>query len=90
MAEAETMAGTRKPRALVTGGIDLLGSYLCARLLAKGYRVLCLDNLITGSLENVVHLEGEADFEYSRGPREDPLSWFAGRLAEPQEVPTRR
>jgi dTDP-glucose 4,6-dehydratase len=53
-----------KPRALVTGGAGFLGSHLCERLLSEGYRVLCIDNLRTGSLENVAHLEGEADFEY--------------------------
>src|SRR5919112_3198125 len=56
-------AGPR-PRALVTGGAGFLGSHLCERLLSEGYRVLCIDNLRTGSLENVAHLEGEADFEY--------------------------
>ena len=51
-------------RALVTGGAGFLGSHLCERLLAEGYRVVCMDNLRTGSLENVAHLEGEAHFEY--------------------------
>jgi dTDP-glucose 4,6-dehydratase len=54
----------RKPRALVTGGAGFLGSHLCERLLSEGYRVVCMDNLRTGSLSNVVHLEDEADFEY--------------------------
>jgi dTDP-glucose 4,6-dehydratase len=53
-----------RPRTLVTGGAGFLGSHLCERLLSEGYRVLCIDNLRTGSLENVAHLEGEADFEY--------------------------
>jgi dTDP-glucose 4,6-dehydratase len=56
---------SRKPRALVTGGAGFLGSHLCERLLSEGYRVLCMDNLRTGSLENVSHLEGDADFEYA-------------------------
>ena len=51
MAEAETKDGARKPRALVTGGIGFLGSHLCESLRAEGYRVLCLDNRITGSLD---------------------------------------
>src|SRR5215208_5908515 len=54
----------RKPRALVTGGAGFLGSHLCERLLSEGYHVLCMDNLRTGTLENVAHLEGEAGFEY--------------------------
>ena len=53
-----------KKRALVTGGVGFLGSHLCERLLSEGYRVVCMDNLRTGSLENVAHLEGEAHFEY--------------------------
>jgi dTDP-glucose 4,6-dehydratase len=53
-----------KPRALVTGGAGFLGSHLCERLLSEGYRVVCMDNLRTGSLENIVHLEDEPDFEY--------------------------
>jgi dTDP-glucose 4,6-dehydratase len=56
--------GGAKPRALVTGGAGFLGSHLCERLLSEGYRVLCMDNLRTGSLENVAHLANEADFEY--------------------------
>ena len=54
-----------KKRALVTGGAGFLGSHLCERLLAEGYHVVCMDNLRTGSLENVAHLEGEAHFEYT-------------------------
>jgi dTDP-glucose 4,6-dehydratase len=54
-----------KPRALVTGGAGFLGSHLCERLLSEGYSVLCMDNLRTGSLENIAHLlQGRADFEY--------------------------
>ena len=55
----------KKRRALVTGGAGFLGSHLCERLLSEGYRVLCMDNLITGSYETVAHLvESESDFEY--------------------------
>src|ERR671912_1534173 len=55
----------RRPRALVTGGAGFIGSHLCERLLAEGYSVVCLDDLSTGSSENVApFLAHEADFEY--------------------------
>ena len=63
-ARAKARASKKKPLALVTGGAGIVGSHLCERLLAEGYRVLCMDNLRTGSLENLARLEGEADFEY--------------------------
>jgi dTDP-glucose 4,6-dehydratase len=51
------------PTAVVTGGAGFLGSHLCEYLLAHGYRVVCLDNLETASLENIEHLRG-ADFDF--------------------------
>jgi dTDP-glucose 4,6-dehydratase len=47
------------PTAVVTGGAGFLGSHLCDHLVSKGYRVICIDNLDTGSLQNVEHLRGE-------------------------------
>src|SRR5947208_662109 len=51
------------PTALVTGGAGFLGSHLCDRLVEDGYRVICVDNLETGSLQNVEHLRGDR-FEF--------------------------
>ena len=45
---------------IVTGGAGFLGSHLCETLLAQGERVICIDNLDTGSLQNVEHIEDEA------------------------------
>ncbi len=47
------------PTAVVTGGAGFLGSHLCDFLVADGYRVICVDNLETGSLQNVEHLRSE-------------------------------
>jgi dTDP-glucose 4,6-dehydratase len=46
--------------AVVTGGAGFLGSHLCDHLIARGDRVICVDNLETGSLQNVEHLRGDA------------------------------
>jgi dTDP-glucose 4,6-dehydratase len=51
------------PTCLVTGGCGFLGSHLCDVLLARGYRVICADNLDTGSLENIEHIRS-ADFRF--------------------------
>jgi dTDP-glucose 4,6-dehydratase len=48
------------PTAVVTGGAGFLGSHLCEYLLDKGFRVLCIDNLETSSLENLEHLRDAA------------------------------
>ena len=41
---------------LVTGGAGFLGSHLCDELLRRGNRVICVDNVETGSLENIEHI----------------------------------
>ncbi|MGA9532152.1 MAG: UDP-glucuronic acid decarboxylase family protein [Anaerolineales bacterium] len=51
-------------RILVTGGAGFIGSHLCDRLLAEGHQVVVVDNLVTGSLDNIAHLAGRDDFEF--------------------------
>jgi UDP-glucose 4-epimerase len=51
-------------RALITGGAGFIGSHLCDRLLELGHDVLVLDNLSTGSIDNIAHLKGRHGFEY--------------------------
>lgn len=53
-------------RVLVTGGAGFLGSHLCDRLLKEGNDVLCLDNLFTGSKDNIRHLMDNPCFEFIR------------------------
>ncbi len=57
----------RNRRVLVTGGAGFIGSHLCARLLERGDRVVCLDNFLTGTRENIADLLGHARFECLRG-----------------------
>ncbi len=52
------------PVSVVTGGAGFLGSHLCDALLARGHRVLCLDNLLTGTVENIEHLAGNEAFQF--------------------------
>jgi dTDP-glucose 4,6-dehydratase len=52
------------PRTLITGGAGFLGSHLCERFLAEGHHVICMDNLITGSADNIAHLMGHERFAF--------------------------
>ena len=49
---------------LVTGGAGFLGSHLCERLLQEGHKVVCVDNLLTGKLENIQSLMDRGDFQF--------------------------
>jgi dTDP-glucose 4,6-dehydratase len=55
---------TGRYRTVVTGGAGFLGSHLCDRLLQEGHEVVCLDNLITGDLDNIAHLFGRDGFRF--------------------------
>ena len=49
---------------VVTGGAGFLGSHLCDKLLAENYKVICVDNLITGNVNNIAHLAGNENFSF--------------------------
>jgi dTDP-glucose 4,6-dehydratase len=51
-------------RIIVTGGAGFLGSHLCDRLLAEGHEVICIDNLITGSVANIEHHDSNERFKF--------------------------
>ena len=51
-------------RTLITGGAGFLGSHLCDYFIAKGHRVICMDNLLTGNMDNVAHLIGHERFTF--------------------------
>jgi dTDP-glucose 4,6-dehydratase len=58
------MSPRRTERVVVTGGAGFIGSHLCARLLERGCEVVCVDNLVTGALENVDGLFGQKGFTF--------------------------
>ncbi|MFH0762770.1 MAG: UDP-glucuronic acid decarboxylase family protein [Candidatus Omnitrophota bacterium] len=56
----------KRPTVLITGGAGFIGSHLCERLLNEGFRVICLDNLITGSLQNLKDSCGNSCFIFKK------------------------
>jgi dTDP-glucose 4,6-dehydratase len=60
-------------RAVVTGGAGFLGSHLCERLLADGWRVVCVDNLVTGASDNIAHLRHNESFAFLKHNVSEPL-----------------
>ena len=63
----------KRTRVLVTGGAGFLGSHLCDRLLLEGNDVICLDNLFTGSKDNIRHLLDNPYFEFIRHDITQPV-----------------
>ena len=52
------------PTAVVTGGAGFLGSHICDKLLSENFKVICVDNLLTGSTDNISHLAGNPAFTF--------------------------
>ncbi len=64
-----------RARALVTGGAGFLGSHLCDALLAEGYSVVAVDNLLTGRMSNLEHFERETHFEFREADINQPFDF---------------
>ena len=62
-------------RVLVAGGAGFIGSHLCDRLINEGHRVLCIDNLYTGRIDNVQHLLTNSLFTYAIHGVTMPMSY---------------
>ena len=62
-----------RKRVMVTGGAGFLGSHLADRLIEAGHEVLCVDNLFTGTKDNIAHLHGNPSFEFMRHDVTFPL-----------------
>jgi dTDP-glucose 4,6-dehydratase len=60
-------------RTLITGGAGFIGSHLCERFLNRGDEVICVDNLITGTLDNIEHLRNNDRFQFIRHDISHPL-----------------
>ncbi|HZL56010.1 MAG TPA: NAD-dependent epimerase/dehydratase family protein, partial [Bryobacteraceae bacterium] len=58
------MINSHGRRALISGAAGFIGSHFCDRLLAEGFNVIALDNLLTGSERNIDHLRGNPAFEF--------------------------
>jgi nucleoside-diphosphate-sugar epimerase len=65
---------------LVAGGAGFIGSHLCARLLAEGHEVLCVDNLITGSRRNIEALVGHPSFTFEQHDITEPRPFVADAI----------
>ncbi len=67
-------------RILITGGAGFLGSHLCDKLLAQGHEIVCLDNLFTGSKDNIAHLLNHPKFEFVRHDVIDPFKYEVDQI----------
>ncbi len=70
----------KKPYSIVTGGAGFVGSHLCDFLISLGHHVICVDNLITGKMENIQHLKGHPSFRFVKRDVIKGLPRFLGNF----------
>ncbi len=63
-AKKQRTSTTNQPVSVVTGGAGFLGSHLSDLLIARGHRVIAIDNFVTGSVDNIAHLAGNPNFKF--------------------------
>ncbi len=61
-------------RIVISGAAGFVGSHMCDRLLAEGHTLIALDNLITGAMRNIAHLEGEPEFSFQHRDVTEPFT----------------
>lgn len=66
---------------LITGGAGFIGSHLCRRLLDENHFVTCIDNLITGNLENIKEIDKNKNFSFIKHDITKPLSTLSSQLS---------
>ena len=66
---------------LVTGGAGFIGSHLCEYLIGKGYNVVCLDNLLTGSKKNIEELLSDPKFEFIEADVTKPIGQITNQIS---------
>ncbi len=73
---------------LITGGAGFIGSHLCNYLIEEGHGVVCVDNLITGSKENIKHLQKNKNFKFIKADVTQPINpaLLAGRQLTNQQI----
>lgn len=77
------MAGRPMERVVVTGGAGFLGSHLCQRLIAQSTAVICIDNLLTGSLENLRDLSRCSHFQFVHWDITQPIDLLTSTVLVP-------
>src|SRR5689334_17267861 len=72
----EMMRGVPKLNIVVTGGAGFIGSNLCDRLIRQGHRIVCIDNLFTGTYGNIQPLMNHPNFRFIEHDVRDPLKVY--------------